>query len=143
MSEETGAEVTAAVQDREDWFLRILVKMVETGIEFGLTLQMGGLLVSGIVTTRRTYFAGFIDAFASGPEDPEVGQGLREGLAPLLEDVSRKPVDGEDAPEPIYIHMRQAQFFGTAGTPVPSQGVWWRGRISEIDGFILGTLSVP
>ena len=34
-------------------------------------------------------------------------------------------------------------FYSTNGTPVPSNaGVWWRGRISEISGIVVGILGV-
>jgi len=38
---------------------------------------------------------------------------------------------------------KNARFYSTDGTPVPSnEGVWWRGRISEISGIVIGILGV-
>jgi hypothetical protein len=38
---------------------------------------------------------------------------------------------------------QSARFYSTDGTPVPSNaGVWWRGRISEISGIVIGILGV-
>ncbi|MBP0716154.1 hypothetical protein J8I33_22850 [Burkholderia sp. AcTa6-5] len=47
-----------------------------------------------------------------------------------------------DLPPPQYIHIKGARFFSNSGNPIPGNGgVWWRGRISEVDGFCLGELS--
>jgi hypothetical protein len=46
---------------------------------------------------------------------------------------------------PNYIHLKEAKFFlpSGAGKPIPAnQGVWWRGRLSEVSGFILGSLAI-
>ncbi|OZI33277.1 gas vesicle protein [Bordetella genomosp. 1] len=43
-------------------------------------------------------------------------------------------------PLPNYIHLSDAQFFTTEGRPISQQPVLWRGRLSEVDGFVLGNL---
>jgi hypothetical protein len=41
------------------------------------------------------------------------------------------------------VHLQNARFYSTDGTPVPgNEGVWWRGRISEISGIVIGILGV-
>ena len=53
-----------------DWFLQVLVSLAMNGSEFGITLQVGGFLVSGTLVSGPKFFEGFASDFASGfPED--------------------------------------------------------------------------
>lgn len=128
----------------EDWFLQSLVNVVNGGqLSFGVTLNVGGFLISGVMVSGREYFDGLGGDFASGVDDSEAASLIKEtfnkyGAIYDIDDVEGKE---EGLPRPAYIHMRDAQFFSTSGDPVPSnQGVWWRGRISEVQGFVLGCL---
>jgi hypothetical protein len=126
---------------RHDWFLQSLVDMANDGIEVGgVTLQVSGLLVSGVLAGGKAYFQGFAEDFASGLDDPGVAESVRDSFAKHGE-IYKK--EGDDAlPFPQYIHLRNARFFNTSGNPIPgNKGVWWRGRISEVAGFTLGSLS--
>lgn len=45
----------------------------------------------------------------------------------------------EQSESPSYIHLKDARFFNAQGHPVHGDGgVWWRGRISEVQGFFPG-----
>jgi hypothetical protein len=42
-----------------------------------------------------------------------------------------------------YIHLRNVKFYLSAGNPIPaneSKEIFWRGRLSSIDGFSLAKL---
>jgi hypothetical protein len=108
-----------------------------------VTLQVSGLLVSGYLVSGKSYFEA-------------IGQQIVSGLAQnaALEDQMRKmfatfesayPNDAgqSERPVPQFVHLQNARFYSTDGTPVPSnEGVWWRGRISQISGIVIGILNV-
>lgn len=126
-----------------DWFLQILVKMAnQNGVEMGITLQVGGVLVSGQLVSGKKYFEGFADDFSGAMSDPEEAQGVRNAFAKFGSGYGKE--EDESAPqfEPTFIHLKDARVFHPGGTAVPgNRGVWWRGRLSEVAGFVLGSLS--
>lgn len=121
-----------------DCLLQSLVSMVNNSdLEIGITLLISGMLVSGSLVSLPKYFEGFAADFSSPfANDPEFVKSMKASFANLREEKS------EEAPPPQYIHLKNARFFNTAGSPIPAnKGVWWRGRIGEVGGFILGSLS--
>ncbi|AHV94489.1 hypothetical protein [Bordetella holmesii] len=62
---------------------------------------------------------------------------MRTTLAELG-DVFRQPQPVD--PRPNYIHLSDALFFTTDGEPISLQPTLWRGRLAQVDGFILGKL---
>ncbi|BBI98466.1 gas vesicle protein [Ferrigenium kumadai] len=139
MTEETTSAELTPFAVPHDWFLQSLVNMANDGIEIGVTLQVSGLLVSGVLAGGKSYFEGFAEDFSSGLNDPEAAESVRGSFAKYGE-IYKK--EGDDAPPlPQYIHLKNARFFNTSGNPIPgNKGVWWRGRISEVAGFTLGSL---
>ena len=122
-----------------DWLLRELVSL-DVNQHFGLeiTLQVGGLLVSGMLVDGRTYFAdsGVRDVLERclDPDDPKAA---RYQLTKWASDFY-----SEDRERSIlYIHLKNARFFSPGCfEPMPRvAGRWWRGRLSEVSGFMLGS----
>jgi hypothetical protein len=126
--------------DDRDWFLQNLVNMVNArDIELGITLNSGGFLVSGLLVSGKKFFSGLGSDLSVSFNDPEVRRGIEQSYAQIGEIYSGP--SGETTAPPNYLHLMQARFFHTGGQPVPgSEGVWWRGRISEVSGFFLGML---
>lgn len=124
-----------------DWFLQLFVNMAnDTGLSMDITLQVSGFLVSGHLVGGRDYFDGMGEEFARSIPD---GEPLKESFA-ALRDQHYPKVAAENSPKPgpTFIHLKNARFFNTAGNPIPgNRGVWWRGRLSEVSGFLLGGLS--
>jgi hypothetical protein len=134
---------------QQDWFLQTLVNMTNTGaLEVGMTLLVGGFLVSGIMVGGAKYFEGFAKEFASGFTDQALAEVLRTDISKWGEIVyktnaTQLKVTGQPLTPTMYVHMREARFFNTAGNPIPgNRGVWWRGRLSEVSGFMIGTLGL-
>jgi hypothetical protein len=118
-----------------DWLLQLFVSAADAGTGFDITLQMDGFLVSGRLTGGRSYFDGIGESFA--------GSGLAESFAALRDQHYPKVTDKGSKPGPAFIHMKNARFFNTSGHPIPgNEGVWWRGRLSDVAGFFLGALNV-
>jgi hypothetical protein len=129
---------------RTDWFLQSLVKIVNgSSLEFGLTLQVSGMLVSGSLVSHKTYFEGFAESFSNAfTGEPEDVEGTRKSLAMFGEIPPPTDDSEENQPLPQFIHLKNARFFNIGGKPIPGNaGVWWRGRICEVGGFCHGTLS--
>ncbi|WP_196482435.1 gas vesicle accessory protein GvpU [Burkholderia pseudomultivorans] len=126
-----------------DWFLQSLVSIVNrTPGTFGITLNVDGQLISGQLVGGKQYFEGFADAFAGALNDVDGAEGVRSFLASHGNIYSDEDDAPNDIPPPQFIHVKGARFFSNSGNPIPGNGgVWWRGRISEVDGFCLGELS--
>lgn len=142
MSTEVTPQAPLLPVTQSDWFLQSLVNMVNINdLEFGITLQVSGLLVSGNLVGGKEYFEGFAEDFSSSfTNEPEVAENIKSSFAQYGEIYEKK--DGEEIPPPQYIHLKDTRFFNTSGNPIPgNKGVWWRGRISEVGGFTLGSLS--
>lgn len=138
--DEGNNEITQVIRvDDKDWFLQSLISMVNAGgISFGVTLNVGGFLVSGTLIGGKEYFEGFGEEFESGLKGLDSAGNIKAAFAKNGEIYTSE----EDSPPPSYVHIKGARFFNTNGDPIPgNKGVWWRGRVSEVDGFFLGLLS--
>lgn len=151
-----------------DWFLQQLVKMANrsagTGGVFGVTLCVKGVMVSGVIASGRGYFESFAENVTDAMEDdPEIGAAMQQQIhdyfagigqklypprragadksAESAPDAGEQDADDDDQKQPPeFIHLRDARIIsGTQVTPT-NDGIWWRGRISEVDGWFLGTL---
>ncbi|MBU9227474.1 gas vesicle protein [Burkholderia multivorans] len=127
-----------------DWFLQELVRMVNcSDTTIGITLFVGGVLISGLLIGGKHYFEGFASTFADGIEDPDTATFYKNEFGQHA-NVFVEP-DGtykQDLKLPHFIHLKDARTFHPSGNPIPGKGgTWWRGRIREVDGFTLGKLS--
>lgn len=130
------------VSPSADWFLQTLVNIVNDadGLELGIILQVGGGFVSGYLVGIAKYFEGFASDFSSAFQGT-VSEQIRQELTNLgkIKPATENP---DDAPLPNYIHLREARFYHPSGKPMPAnRGVWWRGRVSEVSGFCIGSLT--
>jgi hypothetical protein len=145
-SEQPQAQELGAAQ--LDWFLQILVNMTNAGdgsAEIGITLVVSGFLVSGKMIGGAKYFEGVAKDFASGFTDQTVAENIRTSFSQFGEiyrtDAVQQDAADQPLPSPAYVHLKEARFFNTAGNPIPANhGIWWRGRLSEVSGFVLGTI---
>ena len=137
---EENKEISQVMRvDDKDWFLQSLVNIVNSGsFNFGVTLNVGGFLVSGQLVGGKEYFEGFGSDFAGAFCGGEIAETIKKTFAGHGDIYSS---DNETSPSPSYIHLKDAKFFNTNGNPIPgNRGVWWRGRLSQVDGFSLGSL---
>jgi hypothetical protein len=112
-------------------------------LSFGVTLQVSGLLVSGYLVSGKAYFEATGQQIISGfAQNAALADQMRKMFATFESAYPSDPTQ-TDRPIPQFVHLRNARFYSTDGTPVPSDaGVWWRGRISEISGIVIGILGV-
>jgi hypothetical protein len=148
-------------EEQSDWWLAFLVGFVNrTPLSFTITLNVSGLLVSGTVVGGKEYFEGVAEVVSQGFPTEENLQGLIRQLIAAPAEIyvthdksgSKSSTTDEQQPaavdasaeddeqSPGFIHLKDARFWSPAG-PLPfsqQRGIWWRGRIQAIDGFIFG-----
>lgn len=133
-----------------DWFLQLLVKLVngKDDIAFPVTLNVGGVMISGEIVSGHRYFEGFAKELREGffGTDSEDGSDMESSIRKLgniyTQNLPEQEREEDELLPPNFIHLRNARVFHPAGKPIPdNKGVWWRGRLEAVDGFILGTLS--
>ena len=117
--------------------------MANDGVGVSLTLNVGGLLVTGNLVSGKEYFIEFGKVFAKAidPEDGENAKGIRESYEMMAQDVYGQ--DESKSSPPTYLHMKNAKYYSVSGDSLPNndETSLWRGRISEVGGFSLGSFS--
>jgi len=137
-----SAEIVPSAQ--HDWFIQSLVNIATVApLSFGVTLQVSGLLVSGYLVSGKAYFEAIGEQIVGGfAQNAALADEMRKMFA-TFESAYPSDPSQTDRPVPQFIHLQNARFYSTDGKPVPSdEGVWWRGRISEISGVVVGILDV-
>ena len=143
MKKDTSIQ-TPVLSAEHDWFIQSLVNVSNiSALGFGVTLQVSGLLVSGYLVSGKTYFEAVGEQVISGiAENAALADQLRKLFATFESAYPNDPGQPE-RPVPQFIHLKNARFYSTDGSPVPTnEGVWWRGRISQISGIVIGMLNV-
>jgi len=147
MTDKNQEQATAVLPEPNpalpDWYLQALVETVNgKDIEFPITLFVGGLIVSGQLTSGHKYFEGLgtqLTQFFGGPSD-DTTEIIRYFTFPG--DAYTRNEKGAKIPPPQYIHLREAKIFTPGQRPILAEGAWWRGRLACVDGFHFGLLSV-
>jgi len=128
--------------DSLDHTLRLIVDLVNSSdLEMGITLTGGGFLISGTLISGKSFFDGLADEMATSFEDESPKKAIHDYFARFGE-IYATIAEGREHQLPIYIHLKDARHFHNSGKPMPgNRGVYWRGRISQVVGFCMGTLS--
>ncbi len=105
-------------------------------LELGLRLFVGGLVLSGTLVGGDKFF----DLMADAVRNPEAGEGenaFADMYAEIADEYRARAADENDASWTEYIHLRDAWSHSPGQNPlIVGQ---WRGRLSRIDGWALGT----
>jgi len=150
--------------DARDAVLQNIVRLAnEFDLQFSITLFSGGLIISGIIVGGATYFdrlgeqmeqafkdisddkfaakmggifQGYGDTYKKRKE--ELRQELE--IAKAGEGISTTEDQADSLEKVFYIHLQNVQILGAASGPVIyAPATIWRGRISSVDGFHLGS----
>ncbi|CAN7774730.1 gas vesicle accessory protein GvpU [Paraburkholderia hospita] len=132
--------INAAMIERPkvDFYLQNLVTMANTqDVEMGITLVLGGTVITGQLISGKTYFESFGALFASAWNSDEDGKkAIQEAMSKPAEMYGP---DKSDAAGPSFIHLKNATVRTPSGA-LTNQGVLWRGRLTEVSGFMLGEI---
>jgi hypothetical protein len=115
----------------------------EQDLSLGVTLTIHGLLISGNIISFQKYLEGIAQGFESATGNQKIGQILAESYRNASQEYLkiRKDEGLEELPPRLYIHLSNAKFiFGNTIVPTET-GVYWRGRLEEVDGFSFGAMS--
>ncbi|MBW4422493.1 MAG: hypothetical protein KME13_25325 [Myxacorys californica WJT36-NPBG1] len=136
-------ELNLPVEDH-DWLLKMFIRLVnDMDMEIGVTLNVRGLMVSGLLIGGKKYFDGIAQEVLA-TASPAFGEGFHGFLAKIGEDMY--PKKNEENPKQKrgigFVHLKNATIIGGNGSPIPSNsGKYWRGRLSAVDGFWLGNIA--
>lgn len=139
----TGQELKLALDGNSvDWFLQNLVNIVNTSdLEFGITLVVGGSVVSGRLVGGKKYFETFASEFSAAWND-ESKESIYKAFAQHGDRYEQKEgEEGKDIPPPQFIHLIDSRCFYPGNQLPNNRGVLWRGKINAVSGFSLGQLS--
>ncbi|MDP9380748.1 MAG: hypothetical protein M3Q29_11490 [Chloroflexota bacterium] len=148
MSKDENETVAEAGPDR-DVLLQWLMGFAEAGLEYTITLSVGGLLVSGILVAQNTYLEAFANQFTDalqGALSPTTVDEMKQIFHPLYQDDEESETEAghlhsTSALRRPYIHLRDARICIPDSGPIPtSTGTLWRGKVSAVDAFFLGAL---
>ncbi|MGJ8587674.1 MAG: gas vesicle accessory protein GvpU [Yoonia sp.] len=129
----------------QDWFLEDIINVfVSKGLGMGVTLTVGGVIVSGLLISGKKYFQQLSENIQTGSDaSGEIGEiigGHWKGYTAIYEKPDNAPDDWE--PRPVgYVHLANAQIHAPGQSPIPTnQGVLWRGKLSSVDSFFIGQM---
>jgi len=144
-AQEVTPEQPTSAPEASDWLLQDLITLVESGSgTFGITLCVGGILISGYLVAGEQYFDGIAEEYASRAESEEGRRKISDSFKNLGAVYYSHVPDTETVVVRSFIHLKDAVFIHNSGPAIPgNRGVWWRGRLSAVDGFMFGTLSSP
>ena len=124
-----------------DRYLQYLVSIVNgTDLQYTITLFVDGIIISGFLISMERYFAGIKEKLT---RQLDMEEDKKQKVIRYLTDQDHIMVDVEaekDNPFPQCIHMRDVTIMFAKDNLVKSKGLWWRGRIAQVDGFTLGAL---
>ena len=122
-----------------DHILRVLISVCNRGsLSFGITVAQGGLLISGMAVGVAQFMRNMAaELEARGGIDAAVLTEPLRYLALLAED-SGDPATSEDD-LPAFVHLEAATI--RSGPVIVADGVRWRGRLVDVDGWFLGPLT--
>lgn len=131
--------------DQADWFLQFLVDIVNNnGVEIGITLSVGGTSISGMLVGVEQFFNGFGAEFGGAFPDQDVSNSIRDSFSQFGKPLPATEGSEDEKPlqQPNYVHLKNAKFYHNSGPAMPSnRGLWWRGRLTQVDGFSLGNFA--
>ncbi|MCI2240167.1 hypothetical protein MO973_35505 [Paenibacillus sp. TRM 82003] len=116
-----------------DAVLERLAAMADHGMVLDITLFAGGQVVSGTLIGRDRWLQQFVERAARGGGG---GRQVGEDVQRLFRAVDRQRTAGEPVHHD-FLHLAGAQIDGTQRI---AEGLLWRGRISEVAGWSLGSL---
>jgi hypothetical protein len=124
---------------KQDMALQLWVRLAEQqNQEFEVMFQMHGLLIFGILVGTEAYARFHIDLYDTmyKQESPDTADFLREYYSALVPAPDQPEIGPEGLPI-IYqhVHLRDVTIM-SAGHKIKLP--FWRGKISEIDAFVLG-----
>jgi len=131
---------------REDWLLQDVVRLINQvdGMSLGVTLVVGGGVVTGDLISVKNFFHEYGKLWKEGFTSKAAE--LAEMFDQQWREFGDRAFEEIKAAKPRlfgYVHLRNARYV-LGSTFVPTAGgMLWRGRISEVAGFSIGSFGAP
>ena len=123
----------------QDFALQMWTRLVEQqDLEIEMMLQMHGLMVFGVMVSTMRYAQFYIDLNEElhRENEPETADALREYYYALVPAHDQPEIGPEGLPVVYrYAHMRDVTIM-SAGHKIKVP--YWRGKLSEVDAFVIG-----
>jgi hypothetical protein len=123
-----------------DWLLQWLCGFInDTKMKVGITLTVGGNKITGTLIPHQNYFERLAKDFSAPFADaaPGAQQVLHDRILGFHGDGDAS----QDSLPVQYIHLDNARVYTGGSTILPDKGTLWRGKLSAVEGFILGEIS--
>ena len=144
-SETEVEDLDARPVPEEDWLLQEVVRLINhvEGMSIGITLSVSGGIVTGDLISLKEFFHEYAKLWRQGFQNiPELAETFEKQWREHGDKTSRELKERNEVLF-SYIHLKNARyFFGVTAVPNPG-GMLWRGRISEVSGFSLGSFGAP
>lgn len=126
----------------EDYFLNMLVWRVETS-EFrtDITLTIGGMILMGDMISEREFCEGLAASVPAEHRDFFLNLPTEfDGLAARYAEEGTDPMQVREELKESFIHLTNVRTFEN-GEYHQFLDTFWRGKVSTVNGYWLGTLS--
>lgn len=145
---DSDAEQTVAQQTHKldsDLWLQMLVSFAEQKVRVSVTVLSGGMLISGMLCSTSEYFDAISASMSDGLETALGDSGT--GIAASIKNMGDIDADKIPIENLRFIHISEPSFFNQSRDPIVTKvingpSVVWRGQISKVDGFTMGTLQL-
>lgn len=123
----------------QDFALQMWLNLVEKqDLEIEMMLQMHGLLIFGVMVSTMRYSQFYIDLNEElhRQSEPDTADALKEYYTALVPPSDQPEIGPEGLPIVFRVaHMRDVTIMsGAHKIKVP----YWRGKISQVDAFVIG-----
>jgi hypothetical protein len=139
----------SVVEQGPDEYLAAVVATIDVHpeVSIGVTLLVGGLLVSGQIESGEAWFEHHREDLES--RQPGFGAIFESEIERYAEERSRAestPVENRTDEERdrvivSYVHLRDVTILAADGSPLSDQPTRWRCRLAAIDGWRFGPIS--
>ncbi|UTV87502.1 hypothetical protein KDX00_03080 [Cobetia amphilecti] len=127
----------------DDLLLSGLIAMAESGATVGVTLYVNGSVITGELVSQKNYVKEIVRSLRSSMEHAfqENSGTILDALNTVGDMPNGSPKEEGEAVEFEFVHLSRAQCI-QGGNWVPSNGIPWRGKLSAVDGFMVGQMSL-
>jgi hypothetical protein len=128
----------------------LLLAAEREDLHVGLTVNVGGVVVSGTLIGTISYYRALADHFASVAGGTEMDERLADGFRDLVDDAAdvawgdrRHPPDTSAYERSIeFLHLADARYISASGLlPLGRHGLLWRCPVADVGGWSLGELA--
>lgn len=129
---DTGEAAEPACDISGDALLNIFVSLAEKGVGQGITLYVRGLVLTGIMISRKSYFEQSREFLG------EANNALSVVFDELLQVLEPEKDDGGPSPDYRFVHLRNGQVITPGQGAMPNGGTLMRILRDDVTGWSLG-----